>query len=1803
MAEETKDESLEEGKAASNLNLKGIDTVTGSAEELIEKEKLSPIIDDGNGDDDKKKKKRKKKKLSNPLFRSADLYQQPTTEKEKFLADLSSAASSPASPEVLGTDFTFDKDAFDFLKAQFTPIDLSNGIPDPIEREAFKEEHKNKIVQLLDPNKIGIRFENQLEDLATFRKLAYDKNLKKFLDDLDENQAWYETTFNNLIKLPLDIALGVGSLIPLAYGMGKALFNGDSKYIFDNGGFDLLEDTQHYIDKKFVVYGGADYTQGDKNFFARFKDNPGKMLNQEVIPLLGFVGSAVATELVAGALAVPTGGASLLAGGARITARTQQLFSKSVNVIRGLDVLDDVNKMNKIANLTTKWRRGYGTAIQMMRSSGYESSLIARDTEKNTKELSKLNYINANPKLRTQYENLIRQNSDPFGNLLISHEAILDQVSIPKNILKRIDFNAAQASRLAYWSNVPLVGFSNLIQFSKTFNTSYRLGQKITGQGAKLNPLRGVKYAKDTATGKVTAFAAADKAGKIKKVLGWGMVAGKGFATEAFEEFSQGVFEKGYSDYYSAPFTNKSLRRTKDFFSTMTNSARNYYNSVEGQDSIWLGGLAGMFGIPLYGKIDTKTGKLQRGWQWYGGAYQEIKEVKERIEKDRKRAKQYNETPINPIAKNNFENYIREQQFQDEMDQAQKEGNKHEYQNAKYKSTHAFVTNRIKNGIENTIFQDLDSLDKMDLKTFNDNYGWKGFEFTAEQKKDAIEDTRSVVKNIIEAHKKTENLFADRRIWIDKFFDKHYKGIEDPFYLLEGVKDQMAFLLGSIGDYKKREKELSSLISELTNGSINPKQFDRILAKYSGIKKRGYTVKKGDSWESIAKQHNTTPEYLKAQNKEGLKEGERIYIDQEYGFIDNAREFYTETLEEFKENNPVDFKLNEIALKEALQDLILIKLAKAKAANIYSTLSSNKKTKEFVDLLTQLNKGRIEQLENLVEEENEEKITKSRGENAVKKVQLDTSNTQKGNPIVTGKVNEEVEKIINDIEQLRKTGEDITIDYIIDQLHKSPGFTVQIIDSLGENSLGVLNSVDIDNLISSQEHPMFVARIKNAFNKLIDQYSTINQEKGSRNKQHQHVPTVDSAQNLSSKYAHLSPKNKDAKEYEKLPVTPVSMILSTFHKKLEKKGGKWVPIPTDKGYLDSTIDQGINLDLIIKPDFLNNQELQSENIQVNFKYSETDKYAEDDPYQRVIDVLHKGEKIGELPGWVDGRPEHLKVLREVIASEAAQEAVGEELGDAYAGYEATILSKKETISKEEYEHFVDTGEVSNDIINLLAEKYKEGKQDTFTLQEKAIFDNKTKEINQRLEEIAKTETKEDSLVDKLKAEEERQTLLDKIKPDSLTKKERKLIIAKALLKGKSLKEAQKEAGYVEVQGIMISPDAPIEMLKIVDQVIWDTLVAKGISYIETSDSDGHGSALSRVKNGKAYAWGIDLSKGLIDFFKEKSKDFPEDTELRVNHVLAHELGHKVWQNDLTDAQKQIVENTEEKAEYVKRLEEGTVTSGAGLVEENFTENFAWDLTQKLIGRSERSVFTELQELMNDINSKTETKETTTSDIKARKKKLGINKNVLRIDSVGTTGSMSTKVRIQTPDGGILIIKPGTDSDLNFERVAPKGMYTRKNNDPYDVVTLQDNFDKINEKENLIPQKLVDILIKEADFKGKKQTLENPQYTDIQKKIFAVSDKANITLTPDYGPTKEYREEILDPLSEFTDLFLKEIYESEIEKHKGYIADIKKKGDESEKKQISTREEYIAVYENELAALEQTTSPETEVEQSDREKII
>ena len=219
-------------------------------------------------------------------------------------------------------------------------------------------------------------------------------------------------------------------------------------------------------------------------------------------------------------------------------------------------------------------------------------------------------------------------------------------------------------------------------------------------------------------------------------------------------------------------------------------------------------------------------------------------------------------------------------------------------------------------------------------------------------------------------------------------------------------------------------------------------------------------------------------------------------------------------------------------------------------------------------------------------------------------------------------------------------------------------------------------------------------------------------------------------------------------------------------------------------------------------------------------------------------------------------------------------------------------------------------------------------------------------------EGTKIQGAEDKTVNRTKEkskEKERIDALDKIEPDGLTGQQRKRKIAEAIVKRLSYKEALKEAGFVEIQGVMVSPDAPVELLKEVDQGIWDLLIENGITYITSTSDKGHGGALKHSSGAK----GIDISTTLLNELIEKEKSFPGWKKQRINHVIAHEIGHHIY-DTLTNEEKEIIKNAKLTADYAKRVANGDSISGVSAEEENFVENYAWYITQKILGTSENT---------------------------------------------------------------------------------------------------------------------------------------------------------------------------------------------------------------------------------------------------------
>ena len=1179
-------------------------------------------------------------------------YTKPTTDKEKFLAGTTGSIASGINDASVKTSGLIDGR----LASLYTPINLAKAIPDQFEREKYIAEHGSKMVQLLDPNKYGIRFNSDALDYSIFKAKNYDIQLKKFLDDLDENQGFLAALGNTGAKLVGKTATAVGGLIPLTYGIGASLFSWDSKKLFDNTLFDAWESADHYLDRKFAVYGGADYSKGDKSFFSRFADNPMKSINADIIPAAAFVAGAVLTEFAAGAITAATGGAAggvLAANTARLGAQAVNVFSKGVRVARGLDTLSDFNNMRKIVDLTQKIRTGIGTATTMVRTAGYESSLIARDTQKRTELQGRLNYIQSNPQLNEEAKVLAEQG--------YTEQEISEKLSekIDPSLLSRIDYAAEQAGELAWFSNVPLVGFSNIIQFGKSLNFSYRLGNTLN-KASKINPLRGTVI---NEAGEMVSKASVATRGQ--KVLGYGMTVAKGGLTESFEEFSQGAMEQGYSDFYASQFKSSNIKNTTSFIDSMVKATRNYWNSTEGKDSMTIGALMGMLGIPLPVSIDAQTGKPKLGMQWYGGAYGEIKELRKDIARDKEIADLRNKSSINPVLKNNFENAIKNMDIQDDMDEAIKKQDVFTFKNKEFEQYYTFVNTRHKNGVSDTIYQDLDALDQMDLKTFNDQYAFKGFEFTEETKKEAVEKTRKQTKDILASHKEVETLFNDSRLAVDNLFNKKYRDadgklmfglkkadgkvvdMETAYEFMDVLQNELVYLHSTNKNLNKREKELKEQIGNLTENKFNTSVTNKIVAKAAGVSEK-------DSEISIE-------------------------------YATSARELYKAQLAELKQTDPILYDLVEAQLKPLLQDLVKLNDNKAKNAALYNTLFTKKGARDFINLHAEYTAKKGEIIKEAILKQREEETNKARTSGTVKKASIDEEALNGTNTIASNKATAEMDAMNEALSNIAaQEGVNMTdlsdlinnVDgaVIVEQLQKSPALFLQVLEYLEKQGTPLVGITNIDQLSEMMAaDPSIIGTLSNALMALREQYNKANVvppttlEYADTTDENDVTPSNNTslADLYKGKLEELNALSifqtgSNVSEQAIIPLTHDKKITGGEAERDEATGKfkSWYFV-NDAGQIE-TSDQPLDTALINSPEFLNNEELNSKVINATFEVEETQPYKVDGklveitPRNIKINIYHNDVFIGRLPAFKDGMASHLLALREAVV---AQEAV------------------------------------------------------------------------------------------------------------------------------------------------------------------------------------------------------------------------------------------------------------------------------------------------------------------------------------------------------------------------------------------------------------------------------------------------------------------------------------------------------------------------------------------------------------------
>lgn len=1188
-----------------------------------------------------------------PKTKSSDVYREAKTSEEAFVQKLGNIAETSSKTTIAGTDFNVDVRA----RALYTPINLANGIRDPNERAKFLNEHGSKMVKLMGQDEYGIRFNREIKDLSAYKEKLYDKHVDKFLDDLDENQGFLAESANTAAKLVGGTAVAVGGLIPLVYGLGKGLFTWDAKNIFNNGMFDAWETMDQGINNKFAVYGGSEYDLDEsgkqKGFFSRFISHPMKSLNADIAPAVSFVASAVITELLAGAAAPFTGGGSVIAANAMLAARATRLFGagaraglkvgikgtnlllpKGMKAIRGLETLSDAQNMAKLTSLAGKYRATLGTATSMVRSAGYESSLIARDTYEST--------------LESMLSKHAELNVDAQGNPIEPTESEMALYTQ----------KAEDASEYAWFTNIPLVGFSNMMQFPKIFAGGYKVNKALS----KLNPLKasgtvinkeGVRVARSEVLGKWGRTAA----------VGGAMV--KSGITEGFEEFSQGVLEHGLADYYTAKYTKNSRDTSIGLVSAMNTAARNYAGSTEGQDSMSIGFLMGMLGLRLPMRINKDTGKLEKGWEVYGGAFQARRDVKEKWAKDKINADYLNAHSTQDALKANYNNMARGVTTQEEMDIAENGGDVFTYKNKEHEQMHSFVSTRIQLGLEDTIFQDLDAYEALPLDVFNEQFGTKEVkEFTEESRKEVLDKARQDTKSVIKATKEIDALFNDNTTFVDFLTRRDYKGLQDPSNITQALKEQMIYLHSANSNLEGREAKLGEDVQKLTNGEILPMLFNNIVGRIAGIKK-----------------------------DDGSAE-----------MITSAAELYKAAMQEWQSKDPNGYNFHAKEVGPILKDIVKIKVKRAQLSNLYKVLFTKSGAKNFAQFYELLEGHYIDEAHKKILEKIAEDAKTAKTSQKVDKLSKDEKSVSGENPIMDAKTKAELEQADQELSSLftETIPEDVIKNSDLEGLIPSAsantileilGTKPAIFNLLKKNLLnkGIILGDTVDEALQN-----LIMDPKLGF-QIVAEYNKI------RGLIKANEPAVDIVLNFADSKDSSQPnpgaekvltlEEELALELGKLQskfnpgdaVTASAIIGVTHHKEI--KNGTLTRDPKTGRFIKRPTDQPVDNALLNSTEFLSNKELEEKLKYAEFKIEKTIPWkdrkgntVEITDENIRIGVYHEGVFLMDLPAFKEGMPANFLALRKAII--AQETGVAEEYTSKVEGPIFDVEVEKAKIEKE-----------------------------------------------------------------------------------------------------------------------------------------------------------------------------------------------------------------------------------------------------------------------------------------------------------------------------------------------------------------------------------------------------------------------------------------------------------------------------------------------------------------------------------------
>lgn len=651
-------------------------------------------------------------------------------------------------------------------------------------------------------------------DVKKAYEYGYDPTFKTEQEDgfaraYQENSSWTERWGNRGKSLAAQTTLeALGGLTAMAYGIGaygaSALSgNADITKVFDNDFSRMLDSYREDIQKNYQNY----YTKEQQDSIAGWVGS-GKFID-DLTGGASFLLGAALTEAAAGLLTAGTlgAGAPLLVGNtARITARAASLLKKAdkagdfTKLVSYADDAVDVTK--SVRNLKRATESGNLGRQWLLTGAGYEASVEALGAKK-------------------EYEAKI--------------DAQLSRGEITTEKAIELKQRADEAATATYFTNLALVGVSNMVQFSSLFRpdilttmskvpSRYKMGTDgISNVDSLYNKFRrGSRYATNV-------------------------------GAEALEEFTQTAINKTGESYV---FNKYDTENNAGVLQTMNNfvkhAAEGVQNSMnqEGLQSAILGGVMGATGLPTFGLTRGADGKRQ----WLSGGISEAKnENIEEVRRVNELQKKFNsntkqdaiqfiaETMGSENTKANWVNGVQQHTATQIEELALKSGNVMAAKNAEHDRLFSFVQNRQQVGQASDIQDMLNGVKEMSPEQFAAQFGYDNLskEELAKRKEETVKKAKERIDNINGALKQVESAFPQ---------------------MSEDWKTAAAYNLSKAKDVKTRLDEISS---KLTNELQITTMFEE-AAKSSQAKRDSVQA----DYESKIGAFSTEREAILAQLKE-----------------------------------------------------------------------------------------------------------------------------------------------------------------------------------------------------------------------------------------------------------------------------------------------------------------------------------------------------------------------------------------------------------------------------------------------------------------------------------------------------------------------------------------------------------------------------------------------------------------------------------------------------------------------------------------------------------------------------------------------------------------------------------------------------------------------------------------------------------------------------------------------------------------------------------------------------------------------